>query len=168
MAPKNKDKAEEVEAEATEETVDPSTKVTVLHEKHAEYIKDKTGIDVDPLAVFLVYSTRVAFRKTSDAYKEVKLTKAQQAEAAELAKTEAKAAREKEREEKAAAKAEADEAKAKAKAEKEAERAAAKEAKEKEAAEKKAAKEAEAAAKSEATPAEDKPAKGRRGKGKQT
>lgn len=124
MAPK-KDKA--VEAEATEATEvettesDPRDKVTVLHEKHAEYILEKTGIEVDPLAVFLVYSTRVAFRKTSDEYKEVKAAKESAEEEKARLKEEAKAAREeaakKKAEEREAAKAEKEEAKAKREAE---------------------------------------------------
>ena len=169
MAPK-KDKAVEAEEQATEETPDYASKVTVLHEKHAAYIKAQTGIDVDPLAVFLVYSTRVAFRKTSDEYAAVKEAKTEAEQAKEQEKAEKKAAREKEAAERKEAKEKADAEKAEAKAQREKEAAEKKAAKEAAEAEKKAAKEkadAEKAAAKESGEG-DKPAKGRRGKGKQT
>jgi hypothetical protein len=168
MAPK-KDKAEEVEAPAADETPDYASKVTVLHEKHAAYIKEQTGVDVDPLAVFLVYSTRVAFRKTSDEYAEVKAAKEQAEKDKEEAKAAAKAEREKAAAEKAEAKAKADAEKAEAKAKREQEAAEKKAAKEAAEAEKKAAKEKADAEKAAASEGDEKPAaKGRRGKGKQT
>jgi colicin import membrane protein len=125
---KAKGKTEATEEVAGTEAEGSETKVGPLHEAHAAYIKRTTGFDVDPQAIFLVYSTRVAFRKTSDEYKEVGAKKAAIKEAAEQAKAEAKAKKEAERKEaaekKAAEKAEkakaAAEAKAKAQAEKEA------------------------------------------------
>lgn len=96
-------------AETEEETVDLHTKVKPLHEAHAAYIKEQTDVDVDPLAIFLVYSTRVAFRKTSDNYQEAKLAAAAAKEAEAEAKELAKAEKAKERE---AKKAEKDAAKA--------------------------------------------------------
>lgn len=98
-----KDKPEAVEAEPTKDT-DLSTKVKPLHEAHSAYIEDQTGVTVDPLHIFLVYSTRVPFRKTSDQYKESKSAAAEAKAAALAAKEEAKAEKAKEREEKKAAK----------------------------------------------------------------
>lgn len=85
---------------------DEGVRVTGLHETHAAYIEDNFGVKVDPLAVALIYKSRVAFRK-SDEY-EVYLT----------AKDEDKAAEEAQREEEKAARAKA---KAEAQAAKEAE-----------------------------------------------
>lgn len=167
-----KDKAVEAEQQATtEETPDYKSKVTVLHEKHAAYIEKETGIKVDPLAVFLVYSTRVAFRKTSDEYSEVKQAKIAAEAAAEKEREERKAAkaaeaekRKAEKEAEAAKKAEEKAARDKAKAEEKAQKEAEKAEKEAEAAKAKAEKEAAKSTDGEAA----KPAKGRRGKGKQT
>ena len=107
------------ETEATE--VDLTTKVKPLHEAHAAYIKEEHGVDVDPLHIFLVYSTRVPFRKTSEQYQESKAALLARKEEEARAKEEAKAQRAKEREEKAAAKkAEKEQKAAEAKAAKEA------------------------------------------------
>jgi hypothetical protein len=38
-----------------------------MHELFSEYLKETTGVDVSPEAIFLVTSKRTAFRK-SDAY----------------------------------------------------------------------------------------------------
>lgn len=172
MAPKNKTEAVVETPETVEEATDYASKVTVLHQKHAEFIKAETGIDVDPLAVFLVYSTRVKFRKTSDKYAEVKQTKAEQEAAKEAAKEEAKAAREEAAKAKAEEREKAKAEKAEAKAKADAEKAEAKAEKERLAAEAKAAKDAAAAEKAAAsegdTATADKPAKARRGKGKTT
>lgn len=126
-----KDKVEET----TEEKVDLSTKVKPLHEAHAAYIKEVHGLDVDPVAIFAVYSTRVAFRKSSEQYAKSKEEAQAQREAQEKEKEAAKAAKKAERE--AAA------------AEKKAE-------KERKAAEKKAAKEAEEKAAEAAKATEEK------------
>lgn len=117
MAAKKNTATTEPETEA----VDYSTKVKPLHEAHSAYIEDQTGIKVDPLHIFLVYSTRVPFRKTSEQYQDSKAAAAEAKEAAAKAKEEAKAEKAKAREEAKAAK----EAEKKAKAE-----AAAKEVKE--------------------------------------
>lgn len=124
--------AEGTEAEGSE------TKVGPLHEAHAAYIKRVTGKEVDPEAIFLVYSTRVAFRKTSPEYQEVGAKKAALKEEAEKARAEAKAKKAAEREE-------AQKAKEAEKAKKAEEREAAKKAKEEERAKAKAEKEAAAA-----------------------
>lgn len=116
------------------------TKVGPLHEAHAAYIKRTTGKDVDPEDIFLIYSTRVAFRKTSEEYQEVGARKAALKEEAEKAKAEAKAKKAAEREE---AKAKKEQAKKEAAEKREAERKAKEEAK----AKAKAEKEAEAAKK---------------------
>lgn len=48
----------------TKETTEAEegTRVGLLHEKHAAYIKRTTGRDVDPEDVFAVYNTRNSFR----------------------------------------------------------------------------------------------------------
>lgn len=149
-----------------EESEGNETKVGPLHEAHAAYIKRTTGKDVDPEAVFLIYSTRVAFRKTSEEYQEVGAKKAALKAEAAKAKEEAKAAKAKEREE-AKAKRDAEKAeKAKereeAKAKREAEKAEAKAKKEAEAAAKKA--EADKAADSAKADGDKATSKGKKGK----
>lgn len=142
MAKSKKTEAPVVEETATEtpakEVVKDAAylegKVTPVHEGHAAYIKETFGVDVNPAHIFAVYSTRVAYRKTSEQYGSAK----EQREAAKIA---------------------AEEAKAEAAKEREAAREAKKEAKEKAKAEKAAAAKAEkeAAAKAEAEkPAEEK------------
>jgi hypothetical protein len=140
---------EAVETETVEaEDVNPldakANRVGALHEAHAKYILDEFGVVVDPLHIFLTYSTRNKFRKT-DSYKEnVKASIAEEREIQRLAAEEAKAVKAQER---ATAAAE----KAAAKVLKDAERAKAAEEKTAAAATKAAEKEAAAAAKAAET-----------------
>lgn len=105
---KNKDKAaapaaaeETTAAKAVRDGEYLNGKVNSVHQGHADYIKQEFGVDVDPAHIFAVYSTRVAYRKTSDQYQGAKTAKVEAREAAEKAKEEAKA--KKEAEKKAAA-----------------------------------------------------------------
>lgn len=102
-----KDKAVEAPAETTETKKDKAYldgKVNSVHEGHAAYIKEVFGVDVDPAFIFAVYSTRVAYRKTSEQYQGAKSARAKAKEDAAAAKEAAKAAKAKEREEAKAAK----------------------------------------------------------------
>lgn len=104
---------------ATEGEATETTRVGVLHQAHADYIKANKGIDVTPEQVFAIYSTRVAFRK-SDAYqsgvREAKVAeKAAQQEARDAAKAQRETDRAAKAQQKAAAKAEKDAAAAAAK-----------------------------------------------------
>lgn len=112
-------KVEATETEATE-----NTRVGVLHQAHADYIKEHKGIDVTPEQVFAVYSTRVAFRKSDEYQTGVRAAKAAEKEAAAKAREEQKAAREAEREQKRAEKEAAKQAKAEEKAKADAAKAA--------------------------------------------
>ena len=101
-----------------------ANKVGPLHEQHAAYIKRTTGLDVDPEAVFAVYSTRTAFRGSKardlEPSKEYsKFLKARDAakKQAEKDKAAAKKEREAAKEKKAAEKAEKAAAKKQADAE---------------------------------------------------
>jgi hypothetical protein len=104
---KAKKKAEETPAETTETKKDKAYldgKVTPVHQGHADYIENLYGVKVDPAIIFAVYSTRVAYRKTSDQYGEAKAARVAAKEAAAAAKEEAKAKKAAEREAKAAEK----------------------------------------------------------------
>ena len=93
-----KDKTEETPAEETTVVKDRKylkTKVNAVHEGHAAYIKEQFGVDVPPEFIFAVYSTRVAYRKTSDQYQSAKSARQEAREQAEKAAA-AKAAEEKE------------------------------------------------------------------------
>lgn len=111
MAAKKKEAPVESAPETTEVVKDRAYlqgKVTPVHEGHAAYIQERYGVDVPPEFIFAVYSTRVAYRKTSDQYGSAKEARAAAKEAAAKAREDAKAekaaAREKAKAEKDAAK----------------------------------------------------------------
>lgn len=85
------------------ETGDEGVRVTGLHETHAAYIEDNFGVKVDPLAVALIYKSRVAFRK-SDEYEAYLTAKDEEKAAEEATREEEKAARAKAKADAAAAK----------------------------------------------------------------
>ena len=102
-----KDKTEETPAEETTVVKDRKylkTKVNAVHEGHAAYIKEQFGVDVPPEFIFAVYSTRVAYRKTSDQYQSAKSARQEAREQAEKEKAETKEQAKKEREAKKAEK----------------------------------------------------------------